>query len=429
MLNIIEGILLSITVVLLIGGGIFFSLKLNFPQLRVIKLLKGFKIKDQNLVSPLQSLMISLAARIGVGSIAGITLAIYLGGPGTVLWIAITCIITSINTYCECYLGIKYQEKDSENYKGGPAFYIEKGLKNKKLAIIYSILIIISYLVGFMTIQANTINISINTTTGINKLLIAVIVSIVSFLSISKGLKSINSIVSKIVPIMGITYVLLGIIIIIINSNKLPSIFILIITDAMNIKKTLPTSFIIMFLIGIQKGAFITESGLGTSSISVSCINTKDKINLSLMQIIGVYFTIFIVCTITVLIILTSDYQNIIFNNINGIEITQYSLNYHLGIIGNYILIVLIIFLAYSTIIAGYYYGESNLKYLIKSIKNYHLIILKILTSGLLFVGSLINASLLWKTVDILIEILIIINMYTLLKLRKEIIFDYTRKK
>ena len=120
------------------------------------------KITVNNNISPFTSLMLSLSAKIGVGSLAGISLAIYYGGPGTIFWIWITSIIISINTYGECYLGLKY--------KNGPSSYIEKGLNNKKLANIYSILIIITYILGFMTIQANTITISVNNYFQINKM-------------------------------------------------------------------------------------------------------------------------------------------------------------------------------------------------------------------------------------------------------------------
>lgn len=415
-------LLTLISITLLLGGGIYFSIKLSFPQLKWKRLFSGFKEVDINSISPFKSLMMSLAARIGVGSIAGVALAIYIGGPGTIFWIWTTGIITSVNTYCESYLGAKYQIKDKNSYRGGPYYYIEYGLKKKKLARVYALLIIVAYIVGFMTIQANTISVSVSNYYHLNIKLVAIILIIISYLSISKGLNTIINITSKIVPIIGISYISLSLIIIINNLNVIPSIIINILTNAFNIK-SITASFIPTFIVGIIRGIFSTEAGLGTGSIATSTTHTKNKINLGLIQILGIYFTVFIVCTSTALIILTSNYNTLIINNINGIELTQYALNYHLGRYGSVVLILSIIFLAYSTIIAGYYYGESSVKYLCKS--NTAVCILKILTIILLYFGSIINSRILWNVVDVLVEILAILNMYSLLKMRGEIIFDY----
>lgn len=425
--KVITSILLSIAVILLLGGGIYFSIKLNFPQLKVLKLFKGFKKDNKTEVSPFRSLMVSLAARVGVGSLAGIALAIYIGGPGTIFWIWIVGIITSINTYCESYLGAKFQERDKEGYKGGPSYYIEKGLNNKKLAVAYAILIIVSYIIGFITIQGNTITTSIHNYYKINPVIIALILTIITAYSIIKGLNRIVNITSKLVPIMGGCYIFLSLIVLILNIEKIPIIIIKIIKDAWNIKKA-SLGFISTFLIGTQRGVFSTEAGLGTGSIASSCTYSKDKISLGLIQILGIYFTVFIVCTATALIILTSNYDTLIINNINGIELTQYALNFHLGKIGSIVLLLAIILLAYSTIIAGYFYGESSLKYLLKKEKKSLVFLLRIITIILLFIGSLVKATILWNIVDILVEILAIINMYAIIKLRKEIVNDFFKK-
>ena len=424
MIKIITDILWSIAIIYLLGGGIYFSIKLGFPQLKIKTIFKGFKNDNNSRISPFKSLTMSLAARVGVGSLAGIALAIYIGGPGCIFWIWIVAIITSINTFCESYLGAKYQEKDGKAYKGGPSYYIEKGLKNKKLASIYSILIILAYIFGFMTIQANTITTSIYNYYNIKPVIIGIVLAVISILSIMKGLDRIVGITSKLVPIMGIGYILLSFIIIIMNLEKIPTILLEIITSAFS-SKALSGGIISTFIIGIQRGIFSTEAGLGTGALASSCSHTKNKINLGLIQIIGIYFTVFIVCTSTALIILTSNYSLLNFENMNGIELTQYALNYHLGKTGSIVLLLSIISLAYSTIVAGYYYGEISLKYLIKNVTSTQINYLKFVTIILLILGSIINATLLWSIVDILVAILAIINMYAVIKLRKEIIKDY----
>lgn len=428
MFEILNNILWWIAIILLLGGGLYFSVKLGFPQLRFQSLFKGFEKDNKSSVSPFKSLTMSLAARVGVGSLAGIALAIYTGGPGSIFWIWVAAIITSINTFCESYLGAKYQEKDGDAYKGGPSFYIRKGLGNKKLASIYAILIIISYIVGFMTIQANTITTSIHDYYGFSPIIIGIILAIISGISIMRGLNEIASITSKLVPVMGIGYVLLSFIIIIMNWYKIPGVLFNIVSSAFDIK-AVSGGIIATFIIGIQRGVFSTEAGLGTGAIASSCSHTDNKVNLGLIQILGIYFTVFVVCTSTAIIILTSDYLNLSFENMNGIELTQHALNYHLGKTGILVLMVSVITLAYSTIVAGYYYGESSLKYLIKNASNLQINVLKIVTVTLLIIGSVVSATLLWDIVDILVAILAIINMWTLLRLREEIIIDYKKNK
>lgn len=427
-MQLLNNILWSIAIIFLLGGGLYFSFKLGFPQLKIKSLFKGFKGDNKSNVSPFKSLTMSLAARVGVGSLAGIALAIYVGGPGTIFWIWITGIITSINTFCESYMGAKYQEKDEDAYKGGPSFYIAKGLKNKKLATVYSILIIIAYIVGFMTIQANTITTSIHDYYQIDPLIVGIILAIISFISIMKGLNSVVSITSKLVPIMGVGYIILSITIIFLNLDKIPRVLMDIITNAFN-TKAISGGIVSTFIIGIQRGIFSTEAGLGTGAIASSCSHSPNKISLGLIQILGIYFTVFIVSTSTALIVLTSDYNSLNFENMNGIELTQYALNYHLGKTGIIVLILSVISLAYSTIVAGYYYGESSLKFLLKNVTKLHINILKIVTVLLLIIGSIISPTLLWNIVDILVAVLSIINMYALLKLRKEIINDYYKNK
>ena len=428
MLKIIIDILWSTAIILLLGGGIYFTIKLSFPQFRLKKMIAGLKNDHNQEVSPFKSLTMSLAARIGVGSLAGIALAIYIGGPGTIFWIWVTSIFTSVNSFCESYLGAKYQEKDGNAYKGGPAFYIDKGLKNKKLARIYALLIIVSYVVGFLTIQANTITKSMQEYVSLPPIIIGIILALISGYIIWKGLDGIVAITSKMVPIMGGAYLITSLVIIFLNLKLLPGMIKLIISSAFNIK-TATSGILSTFIIGIQRGIFSTEAGLGSGAIASSTSSVKNKIELGLVQILGIYFTSFIICTSTAFIILMSDYTTINFQDINGIELTQYALSYHLGKFGIVFLILSIISFAFSTIIAGYYYGESNLKYLVKNLSNKKLNLFKCLTVILLIFGSIISPTILWNIIDILVACLAVINMYSLIKLRKEIIFDYKKNK
>ncbi len=425
-MDIVTDVLWSIATVCLLGGDLYFSYRLKFPQLHLLKLFKTCGGKSKNSISPLASLSMSLAARIGVGSLAGIAIAIYIGGPGTIFWMWIITIFTSINAYCESYLGAKYQEKDGNEYKGGPAYYIDKGLKNKKLAVTYAVLIIIAYVFGFMTIQANTITKSIGEYLPIPNLIIGIIIALLSGMIIVKGLNGIVNITSKMVPIMGIGYLSVSALVIFCHLSQLPDIFKLIISSAFNFKAA-SSGILTTFIIGLQRGIFSTEAGLGSGAIASSTSGVNDKVGLGLLQILGIYFTTFIICTSTAILILLSDYQTLSFTNLNGIEITQYALIKELGQFGNIFLILSIFFFAFSTILAGYYYGESNVKYLFKKNSSKRVSLLKFVTILLLIIGSIISPTVLWKIIDILVALLAIINMYCMMKMRKEIVYDYQK--
>lgn len=413
----------AISIIFLLFGGIYFSLRLDWQQLKIISIFKSLIKGSDSTFAVLKNLTVSLAARIGVGSISGVALAINFGGPGSILWIWILGLIASINTYCESYLGVKYQRKTLDSYEGGPAFYIKKAFKKSFMSKMYALIVIFTYIIGFMAIQSNTIVVSLNNSLNINIFLSIVILIIATFFSIIYGLKRIENITSVIIPLIGFLYVFLCFYVVINNYNKISTLFLCIVKSAFNVKAFF-SSFLPTFIIGMQRGIFCTESGLGTGSIASSVIKPINSIEYSKSQIFGIYFTVFIICTSTALIILTSDYNNISFNNINGIELMQYSMNYHFGNIGTFFLVIIIIILAYSTIVAGYYYGESNLKFIIKSkLKSQKII--KIVTIIVVGIGGLIKSNILWKIVDFLISILAIINMVSLFKLRNEIVKDY----
>lgn len=430
MFSILNSVLWSVAVIFLIGGGIFFTFYLKGIQFSFKDMFHSFEHKKNSKISPFQSLTMALAARIGVGSLAGIALAIYIGGPGTIFWIWVSSILTSVNAFSESLLGIVYREKDGDVYKGGPSYYIDHGLRNKRLAIIYASLIIIAYIFGFMTIQANTISASIYDYYKISPIITGIILAIISGISIIKGVKGIVNLTSKLVPVMGIVFLCLGIYIIMDNFSSLGDIFLLILDHAFNFK-SFGIGVLSSFMIGIQRGVFSTEAGLGSGAIASSTTDSSSSVQIGFVQVIGIYFVSFIICTTTAFIILTSDYLTVEFGSINGIELTQYALSYHLGDLGILILIFSIISFAFSTIVAGYYYGESNLKYLDKRVNDKHILVLKIVTLVLLVIGSVVKASLIWSIVDILVAVMAIINMYSVLKLRKVVkkeVLEYRKK-
>ena len=414
----VNNMLWIIVTIVLIVLSVYLTIKLDFIQFRFGKIIKSLFTKQksqENTITSLESLSISMAGRIGVGSLSGIAIAIFEGGPGVIFWMWMSSIIFSILTYCESYLGVKYQKKEKDSYQGDPSYYIKKGLQSPKLAILYSIMIILAYIVGFLGIQSNTIVKSVHHLSNIDTLLITLILCIITMFVIFGKTKRIVSITSNFVPVMTILYIVMGIYIIINSIHNIPSILKMIVKSAFQWK----TGIISVIIIGIQRGLFASESGIGSAAIASGSTNdTPNK--QGLIQLFGVHFTTLIICTISALIVLNSNY-NLLEGNINGIEIMILAFYQNFGKIGSYLLCIITILFAFSTIVSGYFFGESSLKYLKKHLTNGQLLMFKIFVLLLIFIGGLIRSNIIWAIVDLFVLLLTIINTYSIFKLRKNI--------
>jgi len=413
----------GLAAILLISCGLYYSFKLHFIQFKLKKMFSTLKNKKhKNEISIFETLMMALAARIGVGSLAGVALAIYIGGAGSIFWMIITSMIVIPNAFVESLLGSIYRKKDyGEVYQGGPSYYLKDGLGKKKLASFYALLVIFAYIIGFLTIQANTIVTSVNEIVAIPPIIIGIIVALLSFLVIYKDVKNIANVCGKLVPIMGVLYVGVSLYIIITNSDLILPILKLIITNAFQADAVVG-GVIGKFIIGLQRGIFSNEAGLGTGALASSTSN-QNPIEVGYAQMIGIYITTFLICGLTAFVILSSNYD--IIGNVNGIEITQRAFTYHIGSLGNLFVMVVIILFAFSTIIAGYYYGESSLKFLINKKVQKRIFILKTCTIILLVLGSIMPSSILWDIVDLFVSILAIVNVYALFLLKNDVIYEW----
>lgn len=413
----------SIATFLLISCGLYYTFRLRFTQFDFKKMFRSLKkeSKSNESISPFKTLTLALAARIGVGSLAGIALGIYKGGIGVIFWIWLSCLITLPNSFVESTLAVLYREKDGKYYQGGPSYYINKGLGLKKLSKLYAILITLCYLIGFIAIQSNTIATSVYTFFNIPTIITGVVVAFISYFIISHGLKRIASFTSFLVPIMGIIYMLVALIIILLNINSIPNIIGSIFHEAFNFK-ALGWGIISSMIIGVQRGIFSSEAGIGTGAIASGTSDTDKPVKQGYLQMLGVYFTSFVICTSTAFIILTSNVDTSTFINPNGIEITLKALNNHLGNFGTIVLLFAILSFAFSTIVSGYYYGESNLKFLDKKMDQQKILILNFFIVFVLIYGSIASPNILWDIVDIGVALLAIINTIAMFMLRKDVI-------
>ena len=428
MIDIINNYLWSIVVVLMIIASIYFSFKLKGAQFNFKEMFKNVIKNDSNSkVSPFSSLMLSLAGRIGVGSISGVALAIYVGGSGAIFWLWIMAFIGSILTFCETVLASKYHVKDSSVFVGGPSYYIEKGLKKRWLGILYSILIIVAYVCLFIAIQSNTITkslISFETLSKINYLpyisgfILAITISLVIF----GGIERITNITNKLVPVMGIFYLFLAFFVIFSNISDVPNIFIDIFKNAFSLKAGIGGLIGNVILVGVKRSIFSSEAGIGTGSIASSVSNTKYSASLGYVQMLGIYITSLVICTATAMIVLLGP-SLIPMADANGIEFAQNAFEFHFGSFGSISLFLCVFMFSFSTILTGYYYGETCFKHIFKRSS----IMIKIVTIIVVFLGSIASSNILWGLVDMFIAFLALINIYSMIALRKDVYLEYEK--
>ena len=401
-----------LVMVLIMFFGVYFTVRLKGIQFRFRSM---FKAVFHGGTSSFGILMTSLAGRIGVGSIAGVCLSIYLGGAGSIFWMWVSTFFCCVITYCEVVLGVKYK---CGNY-GGPSYYIRDGVGNNVLGSIYSCLIIVSYIGCFLCIQSNTITKSIIGLFSFSPYVIGLCISVVTFFCIYGGFKSIAHVCNKIVPIMCLIYIGSSVFVLILNYDIIGDVFLNIFRSAFDIRSFF-SGFIPMVIIGIQRGIFSNEAGIGTSSIVASSGNGDFMVQ-GYVQMFGVYITTLIICSATAIIILFSDFSSFNLSNINGIELASHAFRYHFGNTGTYILVISVILFSFSTIITGYYYGESSFNYFFDKVNIKYIYILRGITLFILFLGCVLPSSMIWAFVDILVGIMVIINLYSIWILRDRI--------
>ena len=400
-----NNILCYLCIFIVIVCSIYFTIKLKFLQFNVFKMVKSVKSSS---ISDVKALFMSMGAKIGVGSIVGISLAIYVSGPGVLLWIWIISLLSSILTYCESYLGCMYKRDD----QGGVFYYISRGLNNKRLSIIYTFILVFVYAVGFVGIQSNTIIKSIDHVINIDKYVVVIGLCLFIAMIIFNNIKSIIDFMAKLVPVMCVLYIVFGLFILFNDIDRIIFIFNLILEDGLRFDRAI----IGVIIVGLQRGIFATEAGIGTSSIA-SSISSNDKMGQGIFQVMGVHFISLVIVTITGFIIIGSNYSYV--GTVNGVEIIFDIFNHYYGFFGKIGLCIIIILFAISTIVSGYYYSIKGVEFLKGNLSSVGTILIKILVVLLVFMGGVVDSTVIWSVIDTLVLFLLLINIYAIFCLRK----------
>ncbi|MEH6939299.1 alanine/glycine:cation symporter family protein, partial [Bacillus sp. JJ664] len=369
----------KLIVIFLVAIGLFLTVYLGFLQIRffpeMLRLLgdgRKNKDKDKKTVSSLQAFMIGMAARIGTGNIAGVATAVALGGPGAVFWMWLIALIGSASAFVESTLAQVYKVKDGDSWRGGPAYYMEKALGNRKLGIIFSILITLSFGLIFNAVQANTIAASIDNEFGISTKTTAIVLAIITALIIFGGVHSVAKFSTVLVPIKAGVYIILALWVMIANFDILPDVFGAIFSEGIfTFKQMFGGVMGAAVLHGIRRGLFSNEAGMGSAPNAAATADVTHPVKQGFIQALGVIVDTFIICSSTAMIVLVSGVYKT--SELTGIPLTQESLRVSLGDFAATFVSISVFLFALSTIMGNYYYGESNISFMKNSKKTIYL--------------------------------------------------------
>ncbi|BFL78618.1 alanine/glycine:cation symporter family protein [Staphylococcus hominis subsp. novobiosepticus] len=423
---------------LLLTVGIFFTISSKFVQLRMLpEMFKALVEKPETLksgekgISPFQAFAISAGSRVGTGNIAGVATAIVLGGPGAVFWMWIIAFIGAASAFIEATLAQVYKVHDKEGgFRGGPAYYITKGLNQKWLGITFAVLITVTFAFVFNTVQSNTIAESLRTQYHISPVITGIILAVITAIIIFGGVRSIATLSSLIVPIMAIIYVGIVLVILLMNFNQIIPMIGTIIKSAFGIEQVAGGAVGTAILQGVKRGLFSNEAGMGSAPNAAATAAVPHPVKQGLLQSLGVFFDTMLVCTATAIMILL--YSGLKFGEKapQGVEVTQSALNEHLGSPGGIFLTVAITLFAFSSVVGNYYYGQSNIEFLSKN--KVILFIFRCLVVVLVFIGAVVKTETVWSTADLFMGLMAIVNLVSIIGLSNiafAVMKDYIQQK
>ncbi|UDG81227.1 Amino-acid carrier protein AlsT [Candidatus Hartigia pinicola] len=422
---------------LLLGSGIFFAVRLSFPQIRYFRQLfsvltdkkKSVNEKD---ISGFGALCGALSSQVGTGSLVGVASALASGGPGAIFWMWVTGLLGMGISFAEATLAILFRESNKDGtYSGGPAYYISKGVNCKPLAIAFSISMIISMGFFYPMVQGNSVILATKGVIDINPLWISVIlVSLVSVI-IFGGVKRISDFSAFFVPFLSISYISLSLFIILLNFRELPIILILIVKSAFNFNAAAGGAagytIYMAFRYGVARGLFSNDAGNGTTPSMHATAVVNHPVTQGFSAMFGTFFTTMIICSCTALTILLTGALN---SGQTGVELTQTAFNLGIGDWGKHVVFVAMVLFGFKSIIADIYYGEVNLHWIINNNKATYFY--RILCCSLVMICGIIPVETIWELVDFSAAMLIVFNVPALLILSKYVLFvlqDYVLQK
>lgn len=416
----------SVLIYLLLGAGAFFTIRLGFIQFRhfghMFSVLKHSRRSDAAGISSFQALCTSLAARVGTGNLAGVAVALYLGGPGAIFWMWLIALIGMSTAFAESALAQLYKVKDEQgNYRGGPAYYMEKGLGMRWMGMLFAVFLIIAFGLVFNAVQANSISAAMDVAFGVPAWVSGVAMVVAAGLIIFGGLRTIARFAELVVPVMALAYLLIALVVVAMNVTELPGVFMLIIKSAFGLEQAgggaIGYAISQAMMNGIKRGLFSNEAGMGSAPNAAASASPypPHPASQGYVQMLGVFTDTLVICTCTASIILLSG-QFEPGSGITGIELTQRALSHEVGEWGSVFIAVAILFFAFTSIVANYAYAENNLVFLEHDSKA-GLFTFRLFVLGMVMFGSIGELPTIWAMADVSMGMMALTNLVAILLL------------
>lgn len=426
--------------ILLVGTGIWFSLRTRFVQVRFLRealRVLGEKAEEEDgkkQVSSFQALMISTASRVGTGNIAGIATAIAAGGAGAVFWMWLMAVIGGASAFVESTLAQVYKTKDGKDFRGGPSYYMERALGKRWLGVLFSVLLIICFAYGFNGLQSFNMSSSLEYyipgySHTVYPVLAGAVLAAGTGLVIFGGVHRISFITSVLVPIMAGGYLLMGLFTVITRITELPHVFSMIFSQAFDIQAFAGGMAGSAVVTGIKRGLFSNEAGMGSAPNAAASASVSHPAKQGLVQVISVFIDTLLICSATAMMLLLSGVEGVS-GKLDGIPFVQQAISANVGNWGIHFITLSIFAFAFSSLVGNYYYAESNILF-IKNNKKL-LLIFRITCLLAVFLGAQADFSMMWNIADITMGFMAAVNIIAILLLGNvavKVLKDYEKQR
>lgn len=423
-----------VVIVMLIGCAIYFTIRTKGVQFRLLKdMFKVIanspiyinKVEKENLstederlkkIGSFQAFAVSLSSRVGTGNLAGVASAIFVGGPGAVFWMWVMALFGAATAFVESTLAQLYKRRGEDSFYGGPAYYMQYGLHRKWMGVLFAVLITITFGIANQVVQSNTLCDAIADTMGVGRDKVGLVLTIATTMIIFGGVTRISRFSSIIVPIMAVGYILLSAFILITNITAIPAMISLIVKSAFGFEQAAGGMVGVAMMQGIKRGLFSNEAGEGSAPNAAAIASTSHPIKQGLLQALGVFADTLVICTCTAFVILLSGIYD---SGRDGIILTKYALINHVGSLGGLFVTLAIFFFAYSTIIANYFYGETNIRFITQSGKT--IFAFRAITGATVMIGATVTLQTAWCLVDLAMGFMTLVNLVAIIQLSPKV--------
>ena len=423
-----------VVIVMLIGCAIYFTIRTKGVQFRLLKdIFKVIanrpiyinKVEKENLstederlkkIGSFQAFAVSLSSRVGTGNLAGVASAIFVGGPGAVFWMWVMALFGAATAFVESTLAQLYKRRGEDSFYGGPAYYMQYGLHRKWMGVLFAVLITITFGIANQVVQSNTLCDAVADTMGVGRDKVGLVLTIATTMIIFGGVTRISRFSSIIVPIMAVGYILLSAFILITNITAIPAMISLIVKSAFGFEQAAGGMVGVAMMQGIKRGLFSNEAGEGSAPNAAAIASTSHPIKQGLLQALGVFADTLVICTCTAFVILLSGIYD---SGRDGIILTKYALITHVGSLGGLFVTLAIFFFAYSTIIANYFYGETNIRFITQSGKT--IFAFRAITGATVMIGATVTLQTAWCLVDLAMGFMTLVNLVAIIQLSPKV--------